>query len=181
MSAPLPFNVLFLSRANASRSIIAEAVMNRLGRGRFKGYSAGSEPADGVHPYAADLLSQLDYDASAYRAKSWTEFAGSDAPRIDFIFTLSDDGAAEACPDLPGHPPSGHLSVPDPAKADGDEVAQRIAFADTHRMIYQRLGIFANLPDEALDELALEEKLADTLRASGAAQGKAGGFTADAR
>jgi protein-tyrosine-phosphatase len=181
MTTSLPFNVLFLSRANASRSIIAEAVLNELGRGRFRGYSAGSEPADQVHPFTVDLLTHLDVDPSAYRAKSWREFLEPGAPRIDFIFTLSDDAADESCPDLPGHPPSGHLNIPDPAAAGGDEIEQRIAFAEAHRMIYQRLGIFANLPDEALDELALDEALADALRSGGAPQPKDGGLAADSR
>jgi arsenate reductase len=181
MTAPLPFNVLFLSRANATRSIIAEAVLNRIGRGRFKGYSAGSEPADKVHPYTVDLLQHLNFDASAFRPKSWQEFAEPGAPRIDFIFTLSDDAADERCPDLPGSPPSGHLSVPDPAAAGGDEVERRLAFAEAHRMIYQRLGIFANLPDDSLDALALDGTLADALRSGKARQAKDSGLAADSR
>lgn len=181
MTASLPFNVLFLSHANASRSIIAEAILNQIGRGRFKGYSAGSEPAEQLHPFTIDLLSHLDFDPSAFRAKSWREFAEPGAPRIDFIFTLSDDAADESPPDLPGHPPSGHLSVPDPAAAEGDEVEKRLAFAETHRMIYQRLGIFANLPDESLDELVLDEALADTLRSGRSFQAKDGGLAAESR
>jgi arsenate reductase len=159
-----PFNVLFLSRGNASRSIMAEAVMNRVGRGRFRAFSAGSEPERRVHPYAADLLHTLDYDADL-RPKSWKEFAESSAPRIDFIFTLSDDLAHEDCPELPGNPPTGHLSVPDPATAEGDEAERRAAFADAHRMIYQRLGIIANLTDEALDGIALKKKLSEVVKA----------------
>jgi len=164
-----PFNVLFVSKANASRSIIAAAVMNRLGRGRFRAYSAGSEPAEAVHPYAADLLESLDYDtgdldAGGLRTKSWEEFASDSSPRIDFIFTMSDDMANEPCPELPGHPPTGHLSIPDPAAAEGKEPERRAAFADAHRMIYQRLGIISNLPEESLDEIALKEKLADIVK-----------------
>lgn len=154
-----PFNVLFLCTHNSARSIIAEAVLNRLGAGRFKAYSAGSQPSGKVHPYALDLLRQLNYDTSPSRSKSWQEFASPDAPELDFVFTVCDDAANEVCPVWPGQPTSAHWGLPDPSAAEGNEAERRFAFADTHRMLYQRIGIFTNLPLASLDKLSLQHHL----------------------
>lgn len=156
-----PLNVLFLCTHNSARSIIAECVMNRLGIGKFKAYSAGSQPRGSVHPFALDLLDQLNYDTSTARSKSWDEFAGPDAPRLDFVFTVCDDAANETCPVWPGQPMSAHWGVPDPSRAEGNEAERRFAFADTHRMLYQRIGIFTSLPLASLDRLSLQRYLDD--------------------
>ncbi len=159
MTNQRPLNVLFLCTHNSARSVIAESVMNRLGMGRFKGFSAGSHPRDKVHPYALDLLRQLNYDTSKLRTKSWEEFAGQGAPELDFVFTVCDDAADEVCPVWPGQPMSAHWGLPDPSAAEGTEAERRFAFADTHRMLYQRISIFTNLPLVSLDKLALQKHL----------------------
>jgi protein-tyrosine-phosphatase len=153
------FHVLFLCTHNSARSIIAECVMNRVGAGKFKAYSAGSQPRGSVHAYALDLLHQLDYDTSGLRSKSWDEFAQPGAPRLDFVFTVCDDAAQETCPVWPGQPMSAHWGVPDPSRAEGNEAEKRVAFADTYRMLNQRIGIFVNLPVASLDSLSLQTKL----------------------
>lgn len=155
------FNVLFLCTHNSARSVIAECALNRLGRGKFRGYSAGSAPRGEVHPFALDLLRELNYDTSALRSKSWDEFAGPDAPALDFVFTVCDNAASEVCPVWPGQPMTAHWGVPDPSAASGTEVERRLAFADTHRMLYQRISIFTNLPIDSLDELSLQKRLDD--------------------
>ncbi len=154
-------NVLFLCTHNSARSIIAECVMNRLGMGKFKGYSAGSQPSGEVHPYALDLLRHLNYDTSSLRSKSWEEFSGPDAPQLDFVFTVCDNAANEVCPVWPGQPMTAHWGLPDPAAAQGSELERRFAFADTHRMLYQRIGIFTNLPLASLGKVALQRQLDD--------------------
>jgi arsenate reductase len=154
-----PFNVLFLCTHNSARSIIAEAVMNRLGSGKFKGHSAGSQPSGRVHPFAMDLLRKLNYDTASARSKSWQEFSGADAPRLDFVFTVCDDAANETCPVWPGQPMSAHWGLPDPSAFPGSPTEQRLAFADTHRMLYQRISIFSNLPLASLDKLSLQRRL----------------------
>jgi protein-tyrosine-phosphatase len=156
-----PLNVLFLCTHNSARSVIAECIMNRLGGGRFKGYSAGSRPSGRVHAYALDLLHQLNYDTANLRSKSWEEFTAPDAPHLDFVFTVCDDAANEMCPVWPGQPVSAHWGVPDPSAADGTESERRFAFADTHRMMYQRISIFTSLPLASLDKLSLQKRLDD--------------------
>jgi len=158
MSEPV-YNVLFLCTHNASRSIIAECVMNRLGKGRFKGYSAGSHPRGEVHPRALALLDKLGYDAGGLRSKSWDEFARAGAPELDFVFTVCDDAAGETCPLWPGQPMTAHWGLPDPSRADGTDAERALAFADTHRMLIQRIGIFCSLPLASIDRLALQPKL----------------------
>ncbi len=153
------YNILFLCTHNSARSVIAEAIINRLGAEKFRGFSAGSQPSGRIHPYALDLLSRLNYDVSALRSKSWDEFAASGAPQMDFVFTVCDDAAQEACPLWPGQPLTAHWGLPDPSRAEGTEAERRLAFADTHRMLYQRIGIFVNLPLASLDKLALQKKL----------------------
>lgn len=159
MNQHAPLNVLFLCTHNSSRSIIAECAINRLGIGKFKGYSAGSMPKGAVHPYALDLLNQLNYPTKDLRSKSWQEFSTPDAPKLDFVFTVCDDAAYEACPVWPGQPMSAHWGVPDPSVVEGNEAERRFAFADTHRMLYQRISIFTNLPLASLDTLSLQKKL----------------------
>ncbi|CAN1723053.1 arsenate reductase (thioredoxin) [Hyphomicrobium sp. 1Nfss2.1] len=156
-----PLNVLFLCTHNSARSIIAEVVMNRLGAGKFKAYSAGSQPCGRVHPYAVELLQKLGYDTSGLRSKSWEEFSAPGAPQLDFVFTVCDNAANETCPFWPGQPVSAHWGLPDPSAAEGTETEKRLAFADTHRMLYQRIGIFVNLPLQSLDKLSLQQRLDD--------------------
>lgn len=153
------YNVLFLCTHNSARSVIAETIMNRLGLGKFLGFSAGSQPSGQIHPYALDLLAKNNYDVSALRSKSWDEFAAAGAPEMDFVFTVCDDAAQEVCPFWPGQPMTAHWGLPDPSRAEGKEAERRLAFADTHRMLYQRIGIFVNLPLVSLDKLALQKKL----------------------
>jgi arsenate reductase (thioredoxin) len=153
------FNVLFLCTHNSARSVIAECIMNRLGAGKFFAYSAGSQPSGKVHPYALELLQKLDYDTTALRSKSWAEFAEVDAPQLDFIFTVCDDAANEVCPVWPGQPMTAHWGLPDPSRAEGNEAERRLAFADTHRMLNQRISIFVNLPLRSLDTLSLQRRL----------------------
>jgi arsenate reductase (thioredoxin) len=156
-----PLNVLFLCTHNSARSQIAECIMQRLGMGKFKGYSAGSHPSSEVHPFAQELLKRLNYDTSNLRTKSWDEFAAPGAPQLDFVFTVCDDAANEVCPVWPGQPMTAHWGLPDPSAAQGTEPERRFAFADAHRMLYQRIGIFTNLPLASLDKLSLQKHLDD--------------------
>jgi arsenate reductase (thioredoxin) len=154
-----PLNVLFLCTHNSARSIIAEVVMNSLGRGKFRGYSAGSMPSGKVHPLAVEMLRNLNYDTSKLRSKPWDEFAKPDAPKLDFVFTVCDNAANEVCPIWSGQPMSAHWGLPDPSAAPGTEPERALAFADTHRMLYQRISIFINLPLSSLDRLSLQKRL----------------------
>lgn len=153
------FNVLFLCTGNSARSILAEAALQREGKGRFNAYSAGSQPAGTVNPMTLDLLEKLNYDTGFARSKSWDEFAGPDAPQMDFVFTVCDSAAAEVCPVWPGHPATAHWGVPDPAAAQGTEAERRLAFAEAYRMLFQRISVFIGLPFQSLDRLALRERL----------------------
>ena len=153
------YNMLFLCTHNSARSVIAESVINRLGAGKFRGFSAGSTPRGSIHPYAIDMLRIQNYDVSSLRSKSWDEFAAPGAPEMDFVFTVCDDAAQEVCPFWPGQPMTAHWGLPDPSRAEGTEAEKRLAFADTHRMLFQRIGIFVNLPLASLDKLALQKKL----------------------
>jgi len=155
------YNVLFLCTHNSARSVIAECVMNRLGAGRFKAYSAGSQPSGRVHPFALELLKRLNYDTSELCSKSWEEFVRSGAPELDFVFTVCDDAANEVCPVWPGQPMSAHWGLPDPSRVEAAEPERRYAFADTHRMLYQRIGIFTSLPLKSLDKLSLQRRIED--------------------
>ena len=159
MSEKRPLNVLFLCTGNSARSILAEAILNRLGAGKFRGYSAGSQPAGEVNPLALHLLRKASYDVSKLRSKSWDEFAAPGAPKLDFVFTVCDDAANEICPIWPGQPMSAHWGLPDPVKAQGTEAERNLAFADTMRMLTQRIDIFVNLPLDRLTKLSLQEQL----------------------
>ena len=154
-----PFNVLFLCTGNSARSIMAEAILNREGRGRFRAYSAGSQPKGRVHPTALTLLRRINFDVSTFRSKNWNEFTGPDAPKLDFAFTLCDDAAAETCPVWPGQPMTAHWGIPDPAAATGSEAEVNLAFADAFRMLNNRISIFVSLPIRSLDLLSLQERL----------------------
>ncbi len=153
------YYVLFLCTHNSARSVIAECIINRLGIGKFKGYSAGSEPRGSIHPYALDLLRKQNYPVEDLRSKSWDEFAAPGAPELDFVFTVCDQAAQEVCPIWTGQPMTAHWGLPDPSAAEGTEAEKRFAFADTFRMLYQRIGIFVNLPIASLDRLALQKRL----------------------
>jgi arsenate reductase (thioredoxin) len=155
------FNVLFLCTGNSARSIIAEAILNRVGQGKFKAYSAGSQPKGEVHPYTLQLLKTLNHDTSFARSKNWKEFAVPGAPQMDFVFTVCDNAANEACPVWPGQPMTAHWGVPDPAAAEGTEAERHLAFDDTYRMLNNRLSIFTSLPMTSLDKLALQKRLDD--------------------
>jgi protein-tyrosine-phosphatase len=153
------YNVLFLCTGNSARSILAEAILNREGIGRFKGYSAGSHPKGDVHPYTLELLENLNFDTSSARSKNWDEFAAEGAPAMDFVFTVCDQAAAETCPVWPGQPMTAHWGVPDPAAAEGNEAEKRLAFSDTFRMLNNRISVFTSLPISSLDSLALQKQL----------------------
>lgn len=155
------YNVLFLCTGNSARSIIGEAIINRVGMGRFKGYSAGSHPKGEVHPYTIDLLKSLNHDTSFARSKDWEEFAKPGAPELHFVFTVCDSAAAEACPVWPGQPMTAHWGVPDPAAVEGSEAERRFAFSDTYRMLSNRISVFTALPLQSLDRLALQKRLDD--------------------
>jgi arsenate reductase len=167
--ADQPFNVLFLCTGNSARSIMAEAILNRAGRGRFRAFSAGSRPKGQVHPYTIDLLNKLNYDVSKVRSKSWLEFSATDAPKLDFVFTVCDNAAAETCPVWPGQPMTAHWGIPDPAEATGNEAEVRFAFADALRMLTNRISIFISLPMKSLDQLSLQKQLEEIGRIDRAA------------
>jgi arsenate reductase len=158
-AAEKSFNVLFLCTGNSARSILAEAIMNDLGAGRFHAYSAGSMPKGEPHPMALDLIRKTGLPVEGLRSKSWDEFAAADAPKMDFVFTVCDNAANEVCPIWPGQPMTAHWGLPDPAAVEGDEVAQRLAFAETYRLLSNRIRIFASLPLRSLDELSLQNRL----------------------
>ena len=155
------FNVLFLCTGNSARSIIAEAILNRVGAGRFMAFSAGSHPKGEVHPFALQLLKSLNHDTSFARSKDWSEFAAPGAPEMDFVFTVCDNAAAEACPVWPGQPMTAHWGVPDPAAVEGTEAEKHLAFAETYRMLNNRISIFISLPMDSIDRLALQKRLDD--------------------
>jgi arsenate reductase (thioredoxin) len=163
-----PFNVLFLCTGNSARSIIAEAILNKVGAGKFCTYSAGSQPKGQINPHAIELLRGLDYDTSGFRSKSWSEFAKPGAPALDFVFTVCDNAAGETCPVWPGQPMTAHWGLPDPAEATGNEAEIALAFKDTYRMLFQRIGIFTALPLRSLDQLSLQTKLKEIGRMEGA-------------
>ncbi|MEQ9176634.1 MAG: arsenate reductase ArsC [Roseovarius indicus] len=152
-------NVLFLCTGNSARSLMAEAIIEREGLGKFRGFSAGSQPKDAPHPRTIALLQHLNHDTSQIRSKSWEEFATPDAPQMDFVFTVCDQAASEPCPIWPGQPMSAHWGVPDPAAATGTEAEIAFAFSDAYRMLRNRISIFVNLPMAQLDRLSLQKEL----------------------
>jgi arsenate reductase (thioredoxin) len=156
-----PFNVLFLCTGNSARSILGEAITNSnsIGQGRFVGYSAGSHPRGAVHPLALDLLRLLKLPTEGLRSKSWDEFANADAPAMDFIFTVCDSAAGEACPAWPGRPMTAHWGLPDPAAVEGADIDRRRAFRQTFAALENRIKLFASLPLASLDRLSLQSRL----------------------
>jgi arsenate reductase len=163
-----PFNVLFLCTGNSARSIMAEAILNKLGAGKFRAYSAGSQPKGRVNPHTIQLLQSLDYDTTGFRSKSWQEFAKPGAPPLDFVFTVCDNAAGETCPVWPGQPITAHWGVPDPAEAKGSPAEIALAFKGAYRMLYQRIGVFTALPIRSLDQLSLQQRLKEIGRMDGA-------------
>jgi arsenate reductase (thioredoxin) len=155
------FNVLFLCTGNSARSIMAEAILNRLGVGQFRALSAGSHPKGQVHPETIRLLQGLHHDTSGLRSKSWSEFAEPGAPLLDFVFTVCDNAAGETCPVWPGQPMTAHWGIPDPAEATGTPAEKALAFKDAYRMLERRIGIFVSLPLRSLDQLSLQRRLRD--------------------
>jgi arsenate reductase len=164
------FNVLFLCTGNSARSIMAEAILNRLGADKFRAYSAGGQPKGQPHPETIRLLESLDYDTSNFRSKSWSEFATPGAPALDFVFTVCDNAAGEACPVWPGQPMTAHWGIPDPAEATGKPAEIALAFKDAYRMLHQRIAIFAALPIRSLDQLSLQNRLQEIGRISAMAK-----------
>lgn len=155
------YNVLFLCTGNSARSILAEAILNKLGEGRFKAFSAGSYPKGEVHPFALHLLQGRGIDTGFARSKSWDEFAKEGAPQMDFIFTVCDSAAGESCPVWPGHPMTAHWGIPDPATAQGTDAERRFAFAEAWRMLSARISLFLSLPLATIDRMALTSRLAE--------------------
>jgi protein-tyrosine-phosphatase len=153
------YNVLFVCTGNSARSIMAESILQRLGQGRFKAYSAGSHPNGTVNPYAIELLKRFNYPTINLRSKDWQEFAASGAPPLDFVFTVCDQAAGEACPYWPGQPMTAHWGMPDPAAFVGSEAEKRALFADVYGRLYNRISIFVSLPLAALDRLSLQRRL----------------------
>jgi protein-tyrosine-phosphatase len=172
MNTGNPFNVLFLCTANSARSVMAEAILNKVGAEKFAAYSAGSQPKGTVHPETLRLLQGLGYDISGFRSKSWDEFAKAAGPKFDFVFTVCDNAAAEACPVWPGQPMTAHWGVPDPAAANGSPAEIALAFKDAYRMLHQRIVVFTSLPLRSLDQLTLKGKLKEIGRME-SATGKA--------
>ena len=162
------YNVLFICTGNSARSILAEALMNQAAKGRCNAYSAGSHPTGVVNPHALQTLRDMGMPALGARSKSWDEFATTDAPQMDFVFTVCDNAAKEVCPLWPGQPMTAHWGLPDPAAVEGSEAEQALAFADCFRMLYQRISIFVNLPFDKLSKLSLQKKLEEIGKTQGA-------------
>ena len=154
-----PYNVLFLCTGNSARSVLAEAILNHRGGGRFRGYSAGSHPVGRVNPFAIDLLRQAQIATEGLRSKCWDEFAVPGAPPLDFVFTVCDNAAGEVCPMWPGQPMTAHWGLPDPAAVPGTDSDKARAFRDTYVMLDRRISLFTSLPIASLDRLSLGERL----------------------
>ncbi len=163
------FNVLFICTGNSARSILAEAILNREGRGKFRAFSAGSHPKGAVHSHALDLLRRTNHPTAELRSKSWDEFAAAGAPKLDFAFTVCDNAAGEVCPVWPGQPMTAHWGLPDPAAVEGSEAEKRAAFAEAYRMLANRISVFVSLPLASLDKLSLQKRLDEIGRTRNAA------------
>lgn len=159
MNVVQAYNVLFLCTGNSARSIMAEVILNATGQGRFKAFSAGSHPAGAVNPLAIELLQKNRLPVEGLRSKDWAEFAGADAPRIDFVFTVCDRAASEVCPVWPGQPMTAHWGIPDPAAEEGSDEARRRAFFTAFNQLQRRISYFVNLPMDKLDHLTLKQRL----------------------
>ena len=163
------YNVLFLCTGNSARSILAEAILNREGTGRFRAFSAGSYPKGAVHPAALQLLDELGYPTADLRSKSWDEFAAAGSPELDFVFTVCDNAAGEMCPAWPGQPMTAHWGIEDPAAVEG--AGQKQAFLNAYHALKRRIGIFLCLPLESIDELSLQRRLREIGTSADAEQG----------
>jgi protein-tyrosine-phosphatase len=155
-----PCNVLFLCTGNSARSILAEVLVNRLGGGAFRGFSAGSQPKGAVHPKAIELLKSEGFTTDTLRSKSWDEFALPDAPVMDFVLTVCDNAAGETCPYWPGHPITAHWGLPDPAAVEGSDAAKYAAFRSTYAALGERIRRLTRLPVAATDRATLQKQLA---------------------
>jgi protein-tyrosine-phosphatase len=164
------YNVLFLCTGNSARSIMAEAMLNKLGEGRFRAFSAGSTPTGEINPIALRLLKELDFPMEGIRSKNWDEFAVPSAPKLDFVFTLCDNAAGETCPAWPGQPMTAHWGIEDPATVKGSEIDKEKAFVTAMRYLRNRIGVFINLPIASLDDLTLGKQLREIGRQAGASQ-----------
>jgi arsenate reductase (thioredoxin) len=164
------FNVLFLCTGNSARSILAESILRKEGRGRFRAFSAGSHPKGGVNPFALKVLESYNYPTEALRSKSWDEFAAPGAPTMDFVFTVCDTAAAETCPVWPGQPMTTHWGIEDPAVVDGTDIQKEAAFVLAARYLRNRITIFINLPIKSLDKLSLNARLREIGALEGAAK-----------
>jgi protein-tyrosine-phosphatase len=155
------YNVLFVCTGNSARSVLAEALMNHLGRGRFRAYSAGSTPKGEVNPLTLQALAQLRLPTEGYRSKGWEEFATPDSPPLDFVFTVCDKAAGEVCPVWPGQPVTAHWGMPDPAAVDGSDDAKRKAFLDASYLLKRRIELLLALPHDSLDRMSLQNAVRD--------------------
>ncbi len=153
------FNVLFLCTGNSARSILAESILNQMGKGRFHAFSAGSHPSGSVNPFATELLKQQGFPINELRSKSWDEFAATDAPALDFVFTVCDNAAGEVCPIWPGQPMTAHWGINDPAAVEGDEATKRNAFSLAFRLLNRRISLLVSLPINKLDAMSLKSEL----------------------
>jgi arsenate reductase len=153
------YNVLFLCTGNSARSILAEAILNQIGKGRFRAYSAGSHPAGKVNPYVLEMLAAQNLPVAELRSKSWEEFAAPGAPALDFVFTVCDNAAGEVCPVWPGQPVSAHWGIEDPAAVQGDDAARRHAVHTALQLLNRRISVFINLPFAKLDKMALKQEV----------------------
>lgn len=160
------FNVLFLCTGNSARSILAESLLNHLGKGRFRAYSAGSHPTGQVNPAVLHLLRQQGLPVDGLRSKSWDEFATPEAPALDFVFTVCDNAAGEVCPVWPGQPMTAHWGIEDPAAVEGSDEALQAAVSSAYRLLSRRISLFVSLPIQKLDGLSLQTQLEDIGRAS---------------
>lgn len=154
-----PWNVLFLCTANSARSILAEAILNQMGEGRFRAFSAGSHPRGAVNPVALGVLRSLGHPVEDLRSKSWDEFAQPNAPKLDFVFTVCDNAAGEVCPIWPGQPMTAHWGIPDPAAVEGSDAEIHAAFFDACRQLRNRISLFTALPIASIDRLSLRHRL----------------------
>jgi len=161
------FNVLFLCTGNTARSIIAESILRKEGRGRFRSFSAGSQPKGEINPYAIRVLERAEYPTEDLRSKNWSEFAAPDAPVMDFVFTVCDNAAGEACPVWPGQPMTAHWGIEDPAAVDGTDLEKEAAFVKALRYLKNRIVAFTNLPLSSIDKLSLGTRLREIGRGEG--------------